>query len=164
MTPAAGQKLTKLADEGVKLPADVQDTVERGEAAFKSQKRRRRTKRDAALKGNNRTGATFVTAVVDPEVHHRREAVLGKKVQDTQGKRGQPPMLERLRVGRIIVDRLLAEGVPFCTGRNSRMNKLVRERLNKMAAKSPDTRKSRRKQISADAVQDMLKQIKGLDD
>ena len=71
-------------------------------------------------------------------------------------------MLERLRVGSLIVDRLRAEGVPFATGRNSRMNKLVRERLNEMAARSPDARKSRRKQVSADAVQDMLRKIKEL--
>ena len=43
-------------------------------------------------------------------------------------------MLVRLRVGCIIVDRLVAEGVRFATARDSRMNKRVRERLNELAA------------------------------
>jgi hypothetical protein len=162
--PAAGKKLGQLpVDPDVKPPAAVQAAIAKGEAAFKNQRKRRRLKRDSALNGSG-AGLTFGTAVVDQEVHDRRESVLGEKEQDSQRKRGQPPMLERQRVGRIIVDRLLAEGVPFGTGRNSRMNKLVRERLNEMAAKSRDARKSRRKQVSADAVQDMLRQIKGLDD
>ena len=42
-------------------------------------------------------------------------------------------MLVRLRVGCIIVDRLLAEGVRFATARDSQMNKRVRERLNELA-------------------------------
>jgi hypothetical protein len=44
------------------------------------------------------------------------------------------------------------------------MNKLLREWLNERAAKSRDSRKSRRKQVSSDAVQHILKQIKGLAD
>jgi hypothetical protein len=72
-------------------------------------------------------------------------------------------MLERMRVFAVIVDRLLADGVPFATGRNSRMNKLVRKKQNEMASNSRDSRKSRRKQISPDAVQDLLRQIKDLE-
>jgi hypothetical protein len=70
--------------------------------------------------------------------------------------------LVRLRVVRIMVDRLQAEGVPFATSRTSQMNKLVREWLNEMAARSRDTRKSRRKKLTADAVRHLLKQIKAL--
>ena len=73
-------------------------------------------------------------------------------------------MLVRLRVGLHIVDRLVAEGVRFATGPNSRMNKLVREDLKKMAARSRNSRKSRRKQVTADAVRYILRQIKGLVD
>ncbi len=149
-------------DPGVKLPADIQATIAQGEAAFKNQKKRRRSKRDSAPKGSD-ARRPFVTAVTDQEVQDRREYILKGKRQQSQGRRGQPPMLERLRVGSIIVDRLRAEGVPFGTGPNSRMNKRVREMLNEMASKSRDSRKSRRKKISADAVQDMLRQIKDLD-
>jgi hypothetical protein len=73
-------------------------------------------------------------------------------------------MLERLRSVRIIVDRLQSEGVHFATARNSQMNQFVREWLNERAARSPDSRKSRRNQVTADAVQRLLKQIKGLGD
>jgi hypothetical protein len=151
-------------DLDMKLPADVRATIARGEAAFKTQKKRRLSKRDAALRANSAGTDPAGTAVINQEVHDRREFVLKKKAEQSQGKRGQPPMLERLRVCRIIVDRFLAEGVPFATGRNSKMNKLVGTWLNKMAATSRDTRKSRFKEISADAVRDILRQIKALED
>jgi hypothetical protein len=150
-------------DPDVKLPADVQGTIAKGEVLAKKQKKRQNSKRDSILKGS-RAGPIFGTAVVDQEVQNRRDAALKKKAQVSKGKPGQPPMLERTRVGTIIVERLLADGVPWGTSRNSRMNKLLRERLNEMAAKSRDTRKSRRKEVSADAVQDLLREIKGLDD
>ena len=73
-------------------------------------------------------------------------------------------MLFRLRVVLALVDRRRAEGVPFDTRPNSRMNKLVREDLNKLAARSRDSRKSRCKPVSARAVQYGLSQIKGLVD
>ena len=72
-------------------------------------------------------------------------------------------MLVRLRVGCIIVDRLVAEGERFATARESRMNKRVRERLNELA-RLRDRSKSRPKQIGPDAVEYVLKQIKGLVD
>jgi hypothetical protein len=150
-------------DPNVKVPTDVQDNIAKGEALAKNQKKRRSSKRDSILKGS-RAGPIFRTAVVDQEVQDRRESALEKKARLSQGKRGQPPMLERLRVGTIIVERLLADGVPWATSRNSRMNKLLRERLNGLAANSRDTRKSRCKEVSADAVRDLLREIKGLDD
>ena len=162
--PAAGEKLGDLpVDPDVKLPAGVQATIAQGEAAFRNQKKRRRSKRDSAHRGSG-APPTFTTSVVDKEVRDRREWALNKKAQGSRGKRGQPPMVERLRVGAMIVDRLRAEGVPFGTGPNSKMNKAVRKTMNEMAAKSRDARKSRRKQVSADAVHDMLRQIKGLGD
>ena len=102
--------------------------------------------------------------MVDKEVQDRRDAALDTLAQQSKGRRGQPPMLERLRVMQIIVDRLVADGVPFATSRNSRMNKLVREYLNEMPERSRDKSESRCKKIGADAVQRPLKQIKGLGD
>jgi hypothetical protein len=160
---AAAKKPGDLpVDPDVKLPRAVRDAIAAGEEAFKKQKKRRLSKRDTALK---RRGAAQIsgTAVVDWEIHERREATLAKKALASQGKRRQPPMLERMRVFAVIVDRLLADGVPFATGRNSRMNKLVRKKQNEMASNSRDSRKSRRKQISPDAVQDLLRQIKDLE-
>ena len=102
--------------------------------------------------------------MLDQDVQESRDAHLDTSQGQSKGKRGQPPMLYRLRSVQVVVDRLRAEAVPFATGRNSRMNKLVREWLNEHAATSPDNRKSRRKQVSPDAVRYLLKTIKGLDD
>jgi hypothetical protein len=73
-------------------------------------------------------------------------------------------MLFLRRIMLALVDRHRAEGVPFDTRPNSRMNQLVREDLNKLAARSRDSRKSRYKPVSARAVQYRLSQIKGLVD
>ena len=73
-------------------------------------------------------------------------------------------MVVRLRVVCILVDRHLPDGVRFATARASQMNKLVREWLNGRAARSRDRSKSRSKQVSPDAVEYVLKQIKGLVD
>jgi hypothetical protein len=73
-------------------------------------------------------------------------------------------MLYRRRVVLALVDRRRAEGVPFGTGPNSRMNKLVLEDLNKMAARSRDSRKSRSTPVTAGALRSVLRQIKGLVD
>src|SRR5262249_10295513 len=59
----------------------------------------------------------------------------------------------------IYVERLIAEGVPFATARGSRMNKLVWAWLNERAKKTQDARKSRRKQVTSDAVRELLKQV-----
>jgi hypothetical protein len=55
----------------------------------------------------------------------------------------------------------VAEGERFATARESRMNKRVRERLNELV-RLRDRSKSRPKQIGPDAVEYVLKQIKGL--
>jgi hypothetical protein len=160
---AAGMELGKLpVDPNVKLPSDVQATIAQGEAAFKNNKKGRRSKRHFAQ--NSGAAPTLLTAVTDQQVIDRRESILTQTAEELRGKRGQPPMLDRLRVGSIVVDWLQAQGVRFGTGRNSRMNKLFRKWLNGMAANSKDTRKSRSKEISADAVRDTLRKIKGLDD
>lgn len=61
----------------------------------------------------------------------------------------------------ILVDRLMSDGMRFGVGPNSRMNKAVRNWLNAKAKRSPDTRKSRRKQITPTAVRALLKQVRG---
>ena len=156
-------------DPEVKLPADVQTRIARGEAEFKKFKRKfyrykKQQQRisDTSPKASSPSNRIFITSVVDKEVQDRRDAALDALAQQSKGRRGQPPMLERLRVMQIIVDRLVADGVPFATSRNSRMNKLVREYLNEMAARSRDKSESRCKKIGADAVQRLLRQIKGL--
>ena len=102
--------------------------------------------------------------MVDKEVQDRRDAYFSALEKQSEGKAGQPPMLFRLRVVLALVDRHRAEGVPFGTGPNSRMNKLVLEDLNKLAARSRDSRKSRRKPVTASTVRYILRQIKGLVD
>ena len=153
-------------DPEVKLPADVQTRIARGEAEFKKFKRKfyrykKQQQRisDTSPKASSPSNRIFITSVED-----RRDAALDALAQQSKGRRGQPPMLERLRVMQIIVDRLVADGVPFATSRNSRMNKLVREYLNEMAARSRDKSESRCKKIGEDAVRRPLKQIKGLGD
>ena len=155
-------------DPDVKLPADIQghDCSRGGQVSrvskeiYKKQRRQQITHTDHKAT----TRSIFITSVVDQEVQDRRDAAISALEKQSEGKRGQPPMLVRLRVGCIIVDRLVAEGVRFATARDSRMNKLVRERLNELAARSRDRSKSRSKPVGPDAVEYVLKQIKGLVD
>jgi hypothetical protein len=163
--PLTAQEWTQLPiDPNVKLPADVQASIARGNAAYRKFKKSIRRKQELNRPRVPAIGTNFITSVVDKEVQDRRDAALSALEGQSEGKRGQPPMLVRLRVARILVDRHLAEGVRFAATRNSRMNKLVREDLNKMAARSRDRSKSRSKQLSADAVQRLLSQIKELGD
>jgi len=99
----------------------------------------------------------FITSVVDAAVEEKRDREIGRR-QRTGGRR-QPPRLDRLRAVTIYVERLIAEGVPFATARQSRMNRLVRTWLNELAKKTQDARKSRRKQVTPDAVRELLKQV-----
>ena len=101
----------------------------------------------------------FITSVVDPGEEERRDRSLAAREQAAKGKRGQPLMTERLRAVTVVVEHLEAEGVPFATARNSRMNKEVRGWLNKQMGRTQDPRKSRRGAIGADAVEDLLKQV-----
>jgi hypothetical protein len=68
-------------------------------------------------------------------------------------------MLERFRAAVIMVDALEANGVPFGVGPNSKMNKELLKFLNEQARQSTDSRKSRRKQITAGAVRSLLREI-----
>jgi hypothetical protein len=97
--------------------------------------------------------------VVDVKVEHRRDRQLAQRKRKAAGKRGQPPSLDRLRVVTIYVERLIADGVPFATARASRMNKMVRRWLNDRTKRSQDRRKSRRKQVTPDAVRELLRQV-----
>jgi len=149
-------------DPDVKLPDDVQATIARGEAEFRRSKKSNRRKQ-GLIRPSPPGGPSFIT-FVDKEVQDRRDAALSAREKQSEGKRGQPPMLVRLRVGQIVVDWFRAKEVPLAISRNSRMNKLLREWLNERAARSRDRSKSRCKQISADAVQRLLRQIKELAD
>ena len=109
------------------------------------------------IKWANNEGRAFVASVVEKGQQDERERLPARREQDTRGKRGQPPMTDQLRITTVYVEHLETKGVPFATARNSRMNKHVREWLNTRAARTLDTRKSRRRTISADAVEDLLK-------
>ena len=151
-------------DPNVKLPADVRASIARGEAKFQEFEReykKQRRRRISHIDPKASAPSIFIMSVVDQPVQDRRDAAINALEKQSEGKRGQPPMLVRLRVGCIIVDQLVAEGVPFATARASRMNKRVRERLNELAARS---RKSHVKRIGPDAAEYVLKQIKGLVD
>ena len=108
-------------DPDVKLPADVQATIARGETEFQRYKRKfYRHKKQQRINNtapkDRASPPVFITSVVDKEVQDHRDAALSALERQSEGKRGQPPMLVRLRVVRIIVDRLQAEGVHFATG------------------------------------------------
>ena len=99
----------------------------------------------------------------DQKIQHFRDGVCNALMQVAiEAGRGQPPMVERLRAAANMVDELVSNGVPFGVGRNSKMNKEIRVRLHEEALRSADDRKSRHKQISADAAREMLRQIKWL--
>jgi hypothetical protein len=100
-----------------------------------------------------------VTSIIDPKEQGRREKRLKVKKQRAKGRRGQPPMTDRLRAVAICVDYLERQGVRFGTARNSRMNKEIRKWLNERMRDTDDDRKSRRGTISSDAVSDLLKQV-----
>jgi hypothetical protein len=140
-------------DPNVKLPVDVEAAVARGETAFKSQARPVEAVPDA--KGI----PEIITSVADQDLQDGRDANLSARAQKS-GRRRQPPMIERSRAVMILVDRLIAEGVPPGVGPNSKMNRAVRTWLNKRAGRSTDPRRSRRKDIGATAVRELLKQIR----
>jgi hypothetical protein len=160
--PSTAQEWAQLPiDPEVKLPADVQASIARGKAAYRKFKKSWRKRMRPKGPGD---GPFFITSVVNKEVQDRRDAAISALEKQSAEKGGQPPMVVRLRVVCILVDRHLADGVRFATARASQMNKLVREWLNRRAARSRDRSKSRSKQVSPDAVEYVLKQIKGLVD
>ena len=142
----------------VTLPADVQATIARGEAAFKSQSRLIGTREVA----NGGSFPTIITSVVDQQVQDFRDVALDARELQSKGNRQQPPMIGRLRAVMILVDRLVSDGIPFGVGPNSKMNKAVQNWLNAKAEQSADIRKSRRKVITPGAVRELLKQVRAL--
>jgi hypothetical protein len=140
-------------DPDVTLPADVRAAIVRGEAAFKNQRRPKRT----GLSANELPNV--ITSVIDQNIQDGRDANLEARARPTMGSRRQPPMIARLRAVMIVVDRLIADGVPFGVGPNSKMNKAIRIWLNERAKRSPDTRVSRRKQITPTAVRQLLRHV-----
>jgi hypothetical protein len=104
-------------------------------------------------------GPTNIISVVDVEVEEERDRKLAQIEGGASGKRCQPPMVDRLRATVIQVEHLEAQGVPFGTARNSRMNKEVRKRLNDRMRYSSDPRKSRQKILGSDAVRDILREV-----
>jgi hypothetical protein len=152
-------------DPDVKLPADVRATIARGNAKFQeSQRQYKKQQRTTHTDPKATAPSSIISSVVDQKIQDRRDAAISALERQSAEKGGQPPMVVRLRVVCIFVDRLLTEGVRFATARDSQMNKLVRERLNAWAARSRDRAKSRLKQVSPDAVRRLLRQIKGLAD
>jgi hypothetical protein len=162
--PSTAQEWAQLPiDPDVKLPADIQHTIARGKAAYRKFKKSWRKQELIRPKGPA-GGPFFITSVVEKEgVQERRDTALSTLEKQSEGK-GQPPMVFRMRVVLALVDGRRAEGVPFGTGPNSRMNKLVLEDLNRMAARSRDSRTSRCKQVTASAMRYILRQIKELVD
>ena len=104
-------------------------------------------------------GATYIISVVDAEVEERLARKLAQIEAWASGKRCQPPMVDRLRAIVVLVEHLEAQGIPFATARNSRMNKEVRKWLNDKMRYSSDPRKSRRKILGPDAVRDLLREV-----
>lgn len=79
-----------------------------------------------------------------------------------EGAKGQPLMVERFRTVAELAEELVAQGVPFATCRNSRMNKEIRKRLNDDALQTTSSSKSRKKQIKGGAVESWLKKAAAL--
>lgn len=144
------------SDPDIKLPADVRATIARGNAAFE----RQTPHKNHRVPNHGGRTPRVITSVVDQDVQDRRDTNLNARARPPKGKRRQPPMTNRLRAAMIVVDRLMADGVPFGVGPNSRMNKAVREWLNDRARRSPDHRPSRRREITPTAVRALLKQVR----
>ena len=100
---------------------------------------------------------------VDQKLQHFRDGIFDAIEQMLiEGTVGQPPMVERFRFVMTAVEALESAGVPFGVGRNSRMNKELLKLLNQEARQSADSRKSRCKQITADAGRQILRQVKAI--
>jgi hypothetical protein len=97
------------------------------------------------------------------QIQHFRDSIYNALAQAAaEGGPGQPPMIERFRAATNIVDELELKGIPFGVGRNSKMNKELRRLLNEDARQCTDDRKSRRKQITAEATRDLLRKIRSI--
>ncbi len=133
------------------MPADVVADIDRGERMFGEHGRF--LVPDAAGKP---------TATHAEKVEHFRCSIFNGMAHWHKELGGQPRMVARFRSAAIIVDWLERQGIPFGVSRNSRMNKELRRLLNERAAASGDPRKSRWKQITPDAVRDLLMNIRYL--
>jgi hypothetical protein len=150
--------INPAVDLDVAVPADVKATIGRGEAAAKKQ-----ALRSSSVGNTQRAGDyNFTMSIVDQEKQDRRDAILDARAQQAKGKRAQPPMTERMHFALVMVGSFEAKGIPFGVAPNSKMNKALRKWLNEKAARSPEERKSRRKQITPGAVRELLKQVKAL--
>ena len=149
---------SRKRDRNVVLPDAAKAAIKRGRSAYN--KAKRKSRKTCRYKKSKLSPA--IVSVIDPKDQKRRESRLEAKIQAAGGRRGQPPMTDRLRVVAIHVDHLERNGVRFATARDSRMNKAVRERLNSQMAMTNDDRKSRRGTIGPDAVTDLLKQVQEL--
>jgi hypothetical protein len=164
--PSTAQEWARLPiDPEEELPTAIRATIARGEAKFQEfQRQYKKQQRTTHTDPKATAPSSIISSVVDQKIQDRRDAAISALEKQSAEKGGQPPMVVRLRVVCILVDRHLADGVRFATARGSQMNKLVREWLNGRAARSRDRSKSRSKQLSPDAVEYVLKQIKGLVD
>jgi hypothetical protein len=101
----------------------------------------------------------FITSVVKAGQQETRDRLLALRAQEARGKRGQPPMTDRLQAVTVYVEYLENRGVPFATARNSKMNRCVQTWLGQRAQCTKDSRKSRRRGVGPDAVEDLLKEV-----
>jgi hypothetical protein len=150
----AGFPVIEGVDPRVVIPADVRARVLQADAAACSANRRRSNGLVESLLPD------FRSAVTDQDVQDARDECLDSLEAAGKGKRQQPRMIDRLRAVDVFVRREMADGTPFAVGRNSLMNRKVREWLNARAARTTDERKSRSKRITADAVRGLLRQVR----
>ncbi|RZN32304.1 hypothetical protein [Bradyrhizobium sp. Leo121] len=154
-TAFASFPLRDEVDPNVVIPADVQASIARGEAAVEQTSQ-------APIRRTEDWRLDIWTAVTDQDVQDARDRRLDSLEAAGRGKRQQPGMINRLRAVDVFIQRAMADGTPFAVGPNSLMNRKVREWLNAKAARTTDDRKSRRKQITAGAVRALLRQIRAL--
>jgi hypothetical protein len=148
--------VSEEVDPNVAVAADVQASISGAEAAAGP------ACQGSAVGASKGKLPDFRTAVTDQDVQDARDRYLDSLEAAGKGKRQQPRMINRLRATDVIVQREIADGTPFAVAPNSIMNRKVREWLNAKAAQTRDDKKSRRKQITGDAVRVLLRQIRQL--
>ncbi len=112
------------SDPNVVLPADVQASIARAEAAAELASQ--------AIPADASKGLLpdFRFAITDQDVQDTRDRYLDSLEASGKGKRHQPRMINRLRATDVFVQREIADGTPFAVGPNSILNRKVREWLN----------------------------------
>lgn len=98
------------------------------------------------------------------KLRHSRACILNALLEAAKEERGrgQPAMIERFIKASALVEELEASGIPFSVSRDGKMNKEVRKLLIEEARNSADSRKSRTKEIKADAVRRLLREVRKL--